>query len=310
MRKFWVSNIRLPENGSNIRLRYQMIFSNYLKQFSMISPKRQFNIACLQTRPRPDFQAALDEAIALAEEAVASGADFLTLPEYCGGLKTEGSAFAPPFATEENHPVLKGLRDFAKIRKKYLLIGSIAIKGSAEKILNRSYIIDDVGNIISRYDKIHLFDIKLSEQESYLESATVQGGLKAVICQTPFGSLGQTICYDLRFPHLYRDLSKTGAEILFVPAVFTKKTGEAHWHVLNRARAIENGAFVVAPCAVGKVEGGGGGYGHSLIINPWGEILADGGADSGFINVNINLEEVSSARTRIPSLSHDKAFVP
>ncbi len=310
MRKFWVSNIRLPENGSNIRLRFRMIFSNYLKQFSMISPKRQFNIACLQTRPRPDFQTALDEAIALAEEAVASGADFLTLPEYCGGLKTEGSAFAPPSATEENHPVLKGLRDFAKIRKKYLLIGSIAIKGSAEKILNRSYIIDDFGNIISRYDKIHLFDIKLSEQESYLESATVQGGLKAVICQTPFGSLGQTICYDLRFPHLYRDLSKTGAEILFVPAVFTKKTGEAHWHVLNRARAIENGAFVVAPCAVGKVEGGGGGYGHSLIINPWGEILADGGADSGFINVNINLEEVSSARTRIPSLSHDKAFVP
>ena len=276
----------------------------------MISPKRQFNIACLQTRPRPDFQAALDEAIALAEEAVASGADFLTLPEYCGGLKTEGSVFAPPFATEENHPVLKGLRDFAKIRKKYLLIGSIAIKGSAEKILNRSYIIDDFGNIISRYDKIHLFDIKLSEQESYLESATVQGGLKAVICQTPFGSLGQTICYDLRFPHLYRNLSQSGAEILFVPAVFTKKTGEAHWHVLNRARAIENGAFVVAPCAVGKVEGGGGGYGHSLIINPWGEILADGGADSGFINVNINLEEVSSARTRIPSLGHDKAFVP
>ena len=185
----------------------------------MISPKRQFNIACLQTRPRPDFQAALDEAIALAEEAVAAGADFLTLPEYCGGLKTEGSAFAPPSATEENHPVLKGLRDFAKIRKKYLLIGSIAIKGSAEKILNRSYIIDDFGNIISRYDKIHLFDIKLSEQESYLESATVQGGLKVVICQTPFGSLGQTICYDLRFPHLYRDLSKTGAEILFVPEI-------------------------------------------------------------------------------------------
>ena len=276
----------------------------------MISPKRQFNIACLQTRPRPDFQTALDEAIALAEEALASGADFLTLPEYCGGLKTEGSAFAPPSATEENHPVLKGLRDFAKIRKKYLLIGSIAIKGSAEKILNRSYIIDDFGNIISRYDKIHLFDIKLTERELYLESATVQGGQTSVICQTPFGICGQTICYDLRFPHLYRNLSQSGAEILFVPAVFTKKTGEAHWHVLNRARAIENGAFVVAPCAVGKVEGGGGGYGHSLIINPWGEILADGGADSGFINVNINLEEVSSARTRIPSLSHDKAFVP
>ena len=275
----------------------------------MISSKRQFNIACLQTCPRADFKTALDEAITLAEEAITAGADFLTLPEYCGGLKTEGSAFAPPSATEENHPVLEGLRNFAKNKKKYILIGSIAISGPADKILNRSFIIDDCGNIISRYDKIHLFDIKLSEQESYLESATVQGGQKAVICQTPFGCLGQTICYDLRFPHLYRNLSQSGAEILFVPAVFTKKTGAAHWHVLNRARAIENGAFVVAPCAVGNVEGGGGGYGHSLIINPWGEILADAGADSGFINVNIDLEEVSSARTRIPSLSHDKAFV-
>ena len=274
----------------------------------MISSKRQFNIACLQTCPRADFKTALDEAITLAEEAVTAGADFLTLPEYCGGLKTEGSAFAPPFATEENHPVLKGLRNFAKNRKKYLLIGSIAISGTADKILNRSFIIDDCGNIISRYDKIHLFDIKLSEKESYLESATVHGGETAVICQTPLGCFGQTICYDLRFPHLFRDLSQAGAEILFVPAAFTKKTGEVHWHVLNRARAIENGAFVVAPCAVGKVEGGGQCYGHSLIINPWGEVLADAGADSGFINVNIDLEEVDSTRKRIPSLSHDKAF--
>ena len=175
--------------------------------------------------------------------------------------------------------------------------------------MNRSFIIDDCGNIISRYDKIHLFDITLSAKKSYRESATVHGGQTAVICQTPLGCFGQTICYDLRFPHLYRDLSQSGAEILFVPAAFTKKTGEAHWHVLNRARAIENGAFVVAPCAIGKVEGGGESYGHSLIINPWGEILVDGGADSGFINVNINLEEVNSARNRMPSLSHDRAFV-
>jgi predicted amidohydrolase len=274
----------------------------------MISTKRQFNIACLQTSPSPDFQAALDEAISLAEKATAAGADIITLPEYCGGLKTAGSTFAPPFETEENHPVLKGLRDFAKNKKKFILIGSIAISGPADKILNRSYIIDDFGNIISRYDKIHLFDIKLSESELYRESSTVHGGETAVICQTPLGCFGQTICYDLRFPHLFRDLSQAGAEILFVPAAFTKKTGEAHWHVLNRARAIENGVFVVAPCAVGKVEGGGECYGHSLIINPWGEVLADAGADSGFINVNIDLEEVDSTRKRIPSLSHDKAF--
>ena len=271
--------------------------------------RRLINIACLQTKPRSDFKSSLDEAIALAEEAIEAGADMLTLPEYCGGLKTEGSAFAPPFESEESHPVLKGLRDFAKNWKKYLLIGSIAIRGTSGKILNRSYIIDDFGKILSRYDKIHLFDINLSKKNSFFESSTVQGGLSAVICETPFGCFGQTICYDLRFPHLFRKLSQSGAEILFVPSAFTKKTGEAHWHVLNRARAIENGAFVVAPCSIGKIEGGGESYGHSLIINPWGEILADGGANSGFINANINLEEVSSARGRIPSLSHDKSFV-
>ena len=274
----------------------------------MISLKRKFNIACLQTSPKPDFQSALEEAIVLAEDSIEAGADFIALPEYCGGLKTEGSAFTPPFATEENHPVLIGLRDFAKKRKKYLLIGSIAVTGPAGKILNRSYIVDEFGNIISRYDKIHLFDIKFSEKESYCESTTVSGGQKAVICETPLGCFGQTICYDLRFPHLYRKLSQAGAKILLVPAAFTKKTGEAHWHVLNRARAIENGAFVVAPCAVGKVEGGGESYGHSLIINPWGEILADAGSDSGLINANIDLEEVNSARMRIPSLRHDKSF--
>ena len=274
----------------------------------MISLKRKFNIACLQTSPKPDFQSALEEAIVLAEESIEAGADFIALPEYCGGLKTEGSAITPPFATEENHPVLIGLRDFAKKRKKYLLIGSIAVTGPAGKILNRSYIVDEFGNIISRYDKIHLFDIKFSEKESYSESTTVSGGQKAVICETPLGCFGQTICYDLRFPHLYRKLSQAGAQILVVPAAFTKKTGEAHWHVLNRARAIENGAFVVAPCAVGKVEGGGESYGYSLIINPWGEILADAGSDSGLINANIDLEEVNSARMRIPSLRHDKSF--
>ena len=274
----------------------------------MISLKRKFNIACLQTSPKPDFQSALEEAIVLAEESIEAGADFIALPEYCGGLITEGSAITPPFATEENHPVLIGLREFAKKRKKYLLIGSIAVTGPAGKILNRSYIVDEFGNIISRYDKIHLFDIKFSEKESYCESTTVSGGQKAVICETPLGCFGQTICYDLRFPHLYRKLSQAGAQILVVPAAFTKKTGEAHWHVLNRARAIENGAFVVAPCAVGKVEGGGESYGYSLIINPWGEILADAGSDSGLINANIDLEEVNSARMRIPSLRHDKSF--
>ena len=274
----------------------------------MNSSKRLLNIACLQTSPQPEFQSALDLAVSLAEEAVEKGAEFITTPEYCGGLKTEGSAFTPPSAPEESHPVLNGLRTFAKNKKKFFLIGSIAINGPENKILNRSFVIDDKGNIISRYDKIHLFDVNLSERQSYCESASVHGGDKAVICQTAFAKMGQTICYDLRFPNLYRELSQSGAEILFVPAAFTQKTGQAHWHVLNRARAIENGAFVVSPCAIGKVDGGGASYGHSLIINPWGEILADGGDQAGVINAVINLDEVGIARQRIPSLRHDKYF--
>ena len=274
----------------------------------MNSSKRLLNIACLQTSPQPDFQSALDLAVSLAEEAITNGAEFIATPEYCGGLKTEGSTFAPPSAPEESHPVLSGLQTFAKNKNKFVLIGSIAIDGPDNKILNRSFVIDNQGNIVSRYDKIHLFDVNLSEQQSYRESASVHGGNNAVICQTPFAKMGQTVCYDLRFPNLYRELSQSGAEILFVPAAFTKKTGEAHWHVLNRARAIENGAFVVAPCAIGKVDGGGASYGHSLIINPWGEILADGGDQVGVISAVIDIDEVGIARQRIPSLCHDRSF--
>tara|TARA_B100002052_G_scaffold173009_1_gene157452 strand:+ start:92 stop:949 length:858 start_codon:yes stop_codon:yes gene_type:complete len=274
----------------------------------MNSTKIRLQIACLQTSPQPDFQTALDQAISLAEEAATSGAEFIATPEYCGGLKTEGASFAPPSAPEASHPVLNGLQTFAKDRSKFVLIGSVAIDGPDNKIFNRSFLIDKEGNIVSRYDKIHLFDINLSEQQSYRESATVRGGNEAIICQTPFAKIAQTVCYDLRFPHLYRELSQSGAEILLVPAAFTKKTGEAHWHILNRARAIENGAFVVAPCAIGKVTGGGASYGHSLIINPWGEILADGGDQVGVVSAVIDLDEVATARQRIPSLSHDRPF--
>ena len=274
----------------------------------MSNTKRLLNIACLQTSPQPDFQTALDQALSLAEEAATSGAEFIATPEYCGGLKTKGSSFAPPSAPEASHPVLKGLRAFAKDKSRFVLIGSIAIDGPDNKILNRSFLLDKEGNIVSRYDKIHMFDINLSEQQSYRESATVHGGHNAVLCQTPFAKIAQTVCYDLRFPNLYRELSQSGAEILLVPAAFTQKTGEAHWHILNRARAIENGAFVVAPCAIGEVAGGGASYGHSLIINPWGEILADGGDQVGVVRAVIDLDEVATARQRIPSLSHDRSF--
>ena len=269
---------------------------------------RPLRIACLQTRPRPDFEGALGEALALAEAAVAEGARFLALPEYCGGLRTEGAAVVPPAATEAEHPVLAGLADFAARHGVWMLIGSLAIPGPEGRLRNRSILLDDTGRIRARYDKIHLFDVALSETETYRESDRVGPGGAATLARTPFGLIGMSVCYDLRFPLLYRDLARAGAEILAVPAAFTRRTGEAHWQVLNRARAIENGAFVVAPGAVGPVAGGGACYGHSLIVGPWGEVIAEGGDEPGLVLATIDLAEVEKVRARIPSLAGDRPY--
>ncbi len=270
---------------------------------------RQSHIACLQTRPMPDFETALAEALGLAETAVADGAEFLLLPEYCGGLKSVGATLAPPHAPEAEHPVVNGLRDFAAKRGVWMMIGSVAVTGPGEKYLNRGLVVDAAGGVVSRYDKIHMFDIRLSESAVYLESATVAPGGAACIVDTPFGRVGHTICYDVRFPYLYRDLAHAGAQILTAPAAFTKKTGEAHWHILQRARAVENLAYMISPCAVGAVAGGGEAYGHSLIVGPWGEILAEGdGAAPGVVAATIDAAKVVEARGRIPCLTHDRPF--
>lgn len=269
---------------------------------------RQLNIACLQTRPKPDFDSAIAEAMALAERAVSVGAELVALPEYCGGLKTQGAAFAPPAASEAEHPVLLEMQRFAERHGVWVIVGSVAITGPGGKIYNCSFAIDDRGQIKSRYNKIHLFDIELSSGEVYRESALVAPGNEAVVFDTPFGRIGHSICYDLRFPDLYRQLAQAGAEILLVPAAFTKKTGEAHWHVLNKCRAIENAAFVIAPCAIGPVDGGGESYGHSLIVDPWGAVLADGGTLPGVVNATIDMDQVAVCRGRIPSLRHDRNY--
>lgn len=269
---------------------------------------RPLHVACLQTRPMPDFASALAEAMPLAEEAVGRGARFLLLPEYCGGLVTEGAAIRAPAAPEASHPVVRALAAFAAERRVWVMIGSVAVPGPAGRILNRGLTLDDQGRIVARYDKLHMFDIRLSETEVYQESASVAPGDRAVNVATPWGLVGHTICYDLRFPHLYRELAQAGAEVLAVPAAFTARTGAAHWHVLNRARAIENGAFVLAPCAWGPVPGGGAAYGHSLIVGPWGEVIADGGEGPGVVSAEIDLEAVAEARRRIPSLTHDRPF--
>jgi len=265
-------------------------------------------LAALQTSPQATMASALEETLTLAAQAVRSGATFLGTPEYCGGLVSEGAALIPPHAHEEAHDYLAGVKRFAAEHGVWFLVGSVAITGPAGRIYNRGFLIDDQGAVQSRYTKIHMFDIQLSETEVYKESARVEPGSEAVLMDTPLGRMGHTICYDLRFPHLYRDLAQAGAELLAVPAAFTKKTGEVHWHVLNRARAIENGAFVFAPCAVGPVPGGGEAYGHSLIVDPWGTVLGDGGTGTGVVMAEIDLGEVATARSKIPSLTHDRAF--
>jgi len=265
-----------------------------------------FVVTCLQTRPQADFDSAIHEARRLAALASSDSA-MLFLPEYCSGFKVVNGAFAPPAAEENVNPMLIAMRELARERNTWIQLGSIAIP-AGNKINNRGYIIDNHGDIQSSYNKIHLFDIQLSEKEVYRESDVVSPGDALSLTQSPVGCIGHTICYDLRFPQLYRDLAQAGAQVLSVPAAFTRSTGEAHWHALCRARAIENGAYVIASCAVGDIAGGGGSYGHSLVIDPWGEVLADGGGDAGVVEATIDMDNVKRARQRIPSLEHDRPY--
>lgn len=269
---------------------------------------RPLDIACLQTRPMPEFSSALDEALTLAEAAVNAGADMLFFPEYCGGLRSDGTSLTPPSAPEETHPFLTAMQAFAAKRKVWINIGSIAVTGPDNCILNRGLMLDDHGKIRGRYDKIHMFDVTLSDREAYCESNTIAPGNSAVIHHTPYATIGHTICYDLRFPQLFRDVAQAGAEIICCPAAFTRRTGEAHWHVLNRARAIENTCFVVSACAVGDIAGGGTSYGHSLVVNPWGDVIADGGDLPGVVQARIDLDLVNATAARIPSLSNGRPF--
>lgn len=269
---------------------------------------RPLDIACLQTRPMPDFSSALIEALPLAQAAVKAGSDIIFLPEYCGGLKSEGSAVVPPSAPEASHDFLHALQEFARAQQVWLNLGSIAVDGPDGRIINRGYMIDDHGEIRGHYDKIHMFDVYLSQSETYLESTNVSPGGMAVIHDTPFARIGHTICYDLRFPALFRSLAQGGAEIIICPAAFTKRTGEAHWHILNRARAIETTRFIVSPCAIGPIPGGGESYGHSLVVNPWGQVISDGGNLPGVVQARIDLDMVSQTEARIPSLSNDREF--
>ena len=270
---------------------------------------RPLNIACLQLRPMPDMDAALEEALPLARQAVMYGAQMLFLPEYCGGLCSDGPAVAPPSAPERAHPFLAAMQEFAAEHRVWVNLGSIAVDGPDGRIVNRGFMLSPDGQIAGRYDKIHLFDIQLSQDETYRESDRVDPGDCAVIHDTPLARIGHTICYDLRFAHLFRRLARGGAEILACPAAFTAKTGAAHWHVLTRARAIETTRFVVSAAQVGPIPGGGETYGHSLIVDPWGTVLADVGGDGpGVVAAQIDLDMVAATEARIPSLMNAATF--
>jgi len=253
------------------------------------------------------MSAAIDEAMPMARAAFEAGAEMLFLPEYCGGLMSDGARLCPPSASEDDHAVLSALRDFARENRVWVSVGSVAIS-AGDKIFNRGFMIDADGEIFGRYDKIHLFDVNLNDGAVYRESDTVERRGRAVLHDTPLASIGHTICYDLRFPTLYRDLSQLGAQILTCPAAFTKMTGEAHWHILNRARAVENTCFMVSACAVGSIPGGGDSFGHSLVVDPWGKVLADGQGEPGVVHAALDLSLVAGTSARIPSLNHDRPY--
>ena len=267
-----------------------------------------FKAACIQSTATPDLGADIAMLSAMIREAAAMGASFIATPEYCAGLDTREGKMFPVAFTEAEHPALPAFQTLARELKVSLLIGSIGIRAPDGRIFNRSFMLDADGNIAARYDKIHLFDISLGEGKTYHESATIAAGSTGVIAPCAEGLIGLSICYDIRFPHLYRAYAKAGAQMLAAPAAFTKVTGEAHWHVLQRARAIENGAYVISPGQCGTLSGGAECYGHSLIVDPWGRVLADGGAAPGIVMAEIDVSLVMDTRRRIPALTHDRPY--
>lgn len=268
-----------------------------------------FRLACVQLNAGNDFEKNIATASALVREAAAKQARLIALPECAILMEASGRIMREKAQTEEAHTGLAALSNLAAELEVWLLVGSLTVDIGEDRIANRSFLIDDTGRVRARYDKIHMFDVSLPDGESFHESRTYRPGDEAVLVDTPFGALGMTICYDLRFPGLYRSLAEEGASLLSVPSAFTRQTGEAHWHILLRARAIETGCFVFAPAQWGTHGGNRQSYGHSLIIDPWGEVLADGDSEGDCVIVaDIDPAKVETARRAIPSLANGRNY--
>ena len=265
-----------------------------------------FLVACEQNRAVADMSASIAQCERLIREAHRRRADLICLPEFLSCLDMRERRLEVGILPEDGHPALARFRALASELGVWLLLGSLAIEARPGRARNRSYLIDAFGSIVARYDKIHMFDVDLEGGQSFRESEVFEAGRDAVLAPTPWGQLGLTVCYDLRFPYLYRALAQAGASVLTVPAAFTRTTGQAHWHVLLRSRAIETGSWVVAPCQYGD-HGEAATYGHSLIVDPWGTVLADGGESESVIVAEVDPGRALEARRMIPALRNGRS---
>lgn len=282
-----------------------MVWSQMARDLSMTT---SFKVACIQNTATRNIGANIAWVCERISEARSEGADFITMPETVGLIEPVNANIPDGSYSEEEDAGLGAFRHAARALEVTILVGSQLIKTVDNKIVNRSFLLDTQGEIVARYDKLHMFDIELSNGEFYRESDAVAPGDKAVLATTPWGKLGMSVCYDLRFAALYRTLAQHGAQFITIPAAFTYTTGKAHWHTLVRARAIETACYVIAPNQCGHHVDKRNSWGHSLIVDPWGEILADGGAEAGIIYADIDLSKVDKARKMIPALKHDRAF--
>jgi deaminated glutathione amidase len=267
-----------------------------------------FRVGLVQMCSGRDLSRNVRDATALIREAASGGADYIQTPEVTNLMELDRERLFAAAEPESANAALQHFRDLARELSVWLHLGSLVIKANDQKLANRAFVISPAGEIVARYDKIHMFDVDLPNGEVYRESTNYEPGNKAVVAQLPWGGLGLSICYDLRFPHLYRALAKAGASFLAVPAAFTRVTGEAHWVALLRARAIEAQCYVFAAGQGGQHEHGRETFGHSLIVSPWGQVLAEGGVHPSVILADVDLSLIGDVRSRVPSLRHDRSF--
>ena len=269
-----------------------------------------FRLACIQTNSGGSMERNIHAIRTLVRKARDGGADLIALPEVVALVEPDRTRLLATAPEEADHPARAAFCELARETGAWILGGSIAVRTGNGRIANRSLVFDPSGVIAGRYDKIHMFDVDLPDGETYRESDTYQPGTETCVVRSPWGGLGMTVCYDIRFPGLYRMLAQAGADCIAVPSAFTRQTGWAHWRVLLRARAIETGAYVFAPAQCGNHGGGRRTFGHTMIVDPWGTVLAEAGEDVGITFADIDASKVADARRAIPSLFQDAPYAP